>query len=269
MYTAAIPALSVGVNQPLKMPPRMITGRNAGPMTRTTALPSIEPSNGRVMAILGCSRTQTKMYRARPTRHQHGRQDRTGEQGAGGDGCRRREEDRGDARRHHRAHQRAGRREPRREPVRVAGLEHLRDLHLARRRGVRERGTADPREPDRGAEVDVGEVAGEPRKQRPREVVEPRRDAEMVGDRADEDEQRDGEQREAVDAVHDRRDRVARRQAVAVEVQHARRDHREGDGHPQQQEDDEQQDIEPEIQELSLPFRRCRACARGGSRTGS
>ena len=36
-------------------------------MTRTTALPSIDPSNGRVTAILGWSRTQMKMYSARPT----------------------------------------------------------------------------------------------------------------------------------------------------------------------------------------------------------
>ena len=158
--------------------------------------------------------------------------------------------DRRDARRHHGAHQRARGCQAGREPVRVASLEHLRDLDLARGRGIREGGAADPREADRGAQVDVRE-AGEPRQQGTREVVEPCRDAELVGDRSDEDEQRNSEQRKAVDAVHDRRDRVAGREAVAVEVQHARCDHREGDRHPQQQRATST-DVEPEIHELAL-----------------
>ena len=43
------------------MPPRMITGSRAGPITRTAALPSIDPTNGRLTATSGWRRTQKKM----------------------------------------------------------------------------------------------------------------------------------------------------------------------------------------------------------------
>jgi hypothetical protein len=61
MYAAAMPALSVGVNQPLKIPPRMVPSSSIGPITRTSARRASAPSNGRLVATSGCNRTQMNM----------------------------------------------------------------------------------------------------------------------------------------------------------------------------------------------------------------
>ena len=67
MTSAAIPALSVGVNHPLKIPPRMMTGSRIGPRTRPVARRRSFPSKLLDPAISGCRLTQIAMYVASPT----------------------------------------------------------------------------------------------------------------------------------------------------------------------------------------------------------
>jgi hypothetical protein len=117
----------------------------------------------------------------------------------------------------------------------------VRDLDLAQPRHVGERRAAHPREAHRSADVDVREVAPDPAQHRQAEVVEPVGDAQPVGHDADQDEQRDGEQRKAVEAVEGRFQGEPAGVPVGECVPHAGADEGEPDRHPdqQQQRDDE------------------------------
>ena len=102
----------------------------------------------------------------------------------------------------HRLH-RAADRDVGGEDLRVALLDHLRDQHRADRRGVGDRRAGDAAEERRGDDVDERQAAAHRADEDPRQVDEANRHAALGHDRAGEDEERDREQREAVDAARD------------------------------------------------------------------
>ena len=110
-------------------------------------------------------------------------------------------------RRDDRPERRRRRRDADREFRRVAVVLHRLDLDRAEAAGVGDRRARHPGEDHAAEHVDVAEAALEPADQRQREVVDAVGDAGRVHQVAGEDEERHGEQREAVDAadhpVHD------------------------------------------------------------------
>ncbi len=218
----------------------MTTGAPSGAMTRRPGQPDPRP------AELGAHDVVVAAYPeehddAEPDRHQQGRHDRRGEEGAGRDRGQAGVDDGGDARRHHRRDQRGRADDAEREPLRVAGAQHRRDLQLAQRGRVGDRRAAHPREPQADADADVAEAAADPAEQGEREVEEPVGDAGVVGQAAQQDEQRHGEQREARGRAGDQPQRQAERLVGGDHVDQRRPDERERDRHPDHQQRGDQQ----------------------------
>ena len=176
--------------------------------------------------------------------HQQGRHDGGGEERSGRDGRQAGVDDRRDAGRHHRRDQRGRSGHAEREPLGVAVAQHGRDLQLAEGGGIRDRGSAHPREADAAPDADVAEAAPHPGEQGEREVEEPVRDAGMVGEGAQQDEERDGEQREAGRRLRDHPQPQPERLVVGQHVGQRRPDEREGDrhAHDHQADDEERED---------------------------
>ena len=118
-------------------------------------------------------------------------------------GRHRRVHDGRDARRHDRADQRRARAEPDRELRRVALLAHVADFDRADPGGVGQRSATHPREAEADADVHVGQAGTQRAEQQDRRVVQPVGDLRPGGHDADQDEQRNGQQRPAVDPLHD------------------------------------------------------------------
>ena len=112
-----------------------------------------------------------------------------------------------------RPQRRRGRGDADRELLRVAVVAHRLDLDRAEPRGVRDRRAGQPREDDAADDVHMAQAAFHPADEPEREVIDAVGDAGRVHQVAGEDEERHGQQREAVDAadhpVHDRHRRRA------------------------------------------------------------
>ena len=162
------------------------------------------------------------------------------------------------ARRNDRAERRRRRGDADRELGRVAVLLHRLDLDRAEPGGVGDRGAAHAGEDHRADDVDVAEPALHPADQSKREVVDAGRDAGVVHQVAGEDEERHGEQREAVDAAHHPVDDDEGRQ-VAREQDVGERSACHGDGHRQPAAHEEQ---EEDLQHRGLASRQ-RASSHG------
>ncbi len=142
------------------------------------------------------------------------------------------------------------------ELLRVAVVAHRLDLDRAEPRRVGDRRAGHAGEDHRADDVDVAEAALHPADQRQREVVDAVGDAGVVHQVAGEDEERHGEQREAVDAAdHPVDDDHRRRGAGQPDVDERGARHRDGDrdaGHHQREEHREQR-----ARQLAPPETRC------------
>ena len=179
-------------------------------------------------------------------RHQDGGDHRRGEQGTGGHRGDGREDDRRDARRHDRADERGAGAQADRELRRVALLAHVVDLDRPDAGRVGERGAAHPREPEADADVDVREARAERAQQHEHGVVQARGDLGARGHDPDQDEQRDGQQRPAVDAADHEPDGEPEREPLGDQVREAGAQDGERHRDAQEEQEDDRDEEEDE-----------------------
>ncbi len=240
MYAAPTAAASVGVKKPPRMPPRMTTGAPSGAITRRPVDHTRAQLNS-VLTMFSSRRTKKNTTTHSPTAISSGRHDRRREQGTGRDGRQPRIDDRRDARRHHRGDQGRRAHDAQREAFGVAAAQHRRDLDLAEGGGVRDGRAAHPGEAQAHADADVPEAAAHPAEQGEREVEEPVRDAGVVGQTAEQDEQGHRQQRKARGRLRHQAQGEAERLVVGREVEQRRADERERDRDPDHQQQGDQQ----------------------------
>ena len=150
----------------------------------------------------GRRRDQRKTVTTSASGHEQRRDDGGREQGAGRDRRDRCVDHRRDAGRHDRADQRRARAQADGELGRVALLPHVADLDRADAGRIGQRRAAHPREAEADRDVHVGEAGAQRAEQEEGGVVQAVGDLRSGRHDPDHDEQRDGEQRPAVDALH-------------------------------------------------------------------
>ena len=221
MYSAPIPAASVGVKNPPRMPPRMRTGAPIAGRARRTAWRAAAQSYGSPWnCVLFRAQTQIVMHSAIVMRIAG--IDRGGEQGAGRDRGHGGEHDGRDARRHDRADQRRTGAEADGELGGIALPSHVVDLDRPDAGRVGQCRAAHPREAQADADVHVGQAGAKWAEEQHGSVIESIGDLGPGRDDPDEDEQRDRQQRPAVDAGHREPEREPDRVPLADQVQQAR-----------------------------------------------
>ena len=252
MYAAPTAAASVGVTKPPRMPPRMTTGAPNGAITRRPV------THTWAQAELGALEVRHPPHPqedddAQADRHQEGRHHRCGEERPGRHPGESRVDDGGDARRHHRCDQRGRAHHAQGERLGVAGPQHGRDLHLAERGRVRDGRSAHPGEPEADPDADVAQASPHPPEQRQGEVEEPVGDPRVVGDAAQEDEQRHREQREARRRARHQPERQAEGLVGRDHVQQAGTEERERDRDPDRQQPGDEQAEHEDAHSVGTP----------------
>ena len=147
-------------------------------------------------------------------------------------------------------------------------LLHRRDEQSADRRRLGHRGAADAAEEHAAEDGDVPQAAGDMPHESVREVHESARDAAAVHHLADEHEEGDGEEREAVGPLDDLRGKRHQRNVHHKKHHDVRDAQTEDDGNAEDGEEEENAEKEPEHGVTSPPGRTAlRAACRSTSRS--